>query len=547
MASLNKVDFESKYNHASTGLFKTNTSNAIGSDDLRAEVTDLKDSVLWRDGDFIDEDSMASDSATKVPSQQSVKAYVDAAALGIVTAWKAPVRVSTTVAGTLATSFENGDTVDGVVLATGNRILIKNQASATENGIYVVAASGAPARASDANAAAELEGVAVGVQEGTTNANTVWLQTTDGITLGSSNIVWVAFGSGGAVSDTVYGSGWNGDTTNGASKNALYDKIQTLSSIAPRVQSVTSSATVTPDADADDMVVITAQAAGLTLANPTGTPAQGQGLIIRVKDNGTARAITFDTLYRDLGVSLPTTTTISKTTYIVCIYNSTDTKWDVVGVRTEDEVVTGGSAYWTTVPGTPVRVGNTSFTITDTANANLYDLLLSRKTVLKWTDTGVVKMAMVVSATYSSNDVTITIIGDTLSSGATMNTFKYSFEKAHKVTFAYAGVLATGTNISRKYKADCITKVFGADGLHGTAGTTNATTYDINKNGTTFMTTKLSIASAATVGDGFTADSGTELAVDDVVSLDCDSVSTTQPIDVYVDLFIFPKQNIYLS
>lgn len=109
--------------------------------------------------------------------------------------WKDSVRVATTVAGTLATSFENGDTVDGVVLATGNRILIKDQSSATENGIYTVNASGAPTRATDANAGSELEGATVTVQEGTSNANTTWTQTTDGVTIGSSNIVWAAFGS----------------------------------------------------------------------------------------------------------------------------------------------------------------------------------------------------------------------------------------------------------------------------------------------------------------------------------------------------------------
>jgi hypothetical protein len=105
-------------------------------------------------------------------------------------------------------------------------------------------------------------------------------------------------------------------------------------SYTPRVQSVTSSATVTPTS-ANDIVNITAQAAGLTLANPTGTFAEGQSLIIRIKDNGTARAITWDTNYRAIGVTLPTTTVISKTTYVGVIYNSTDTKWDVIGVTTQ--------------------------------------------------------------------------------------------------------------------------------------------------------------------------------------------------------------------
>jgi len=99
----------------------------------------------------------------------------------------------------------------------------------------------------------------------------------------------------------------------------------------PNVQSVTSAATVTPTT-LNDEVVITAQAVALALANPTGTALQGQSLIIRIKDNGTARAITYDTQYRAIGVTLPNTTVISKTLYLGFIYNSTDTKWDCIGV-----------------------------------------------------------------------------------------------------------------------------------------------------------------------------------------------------------------------
>jgi len=99
-----------------------------------------------------------------------------------------------------------------------------------------------------------------------------------------------------------------------------------------RVQSVTSSATVTPTS-ANDLVIITAQAVGLTLANPTGTFTEGQALMIRIKDNGTARGITFDTNYRAIGITLPTTTVISKTIYLGIIYNSTDAKFDVIGLN----------------------------------------------------------------------------------------------------------------------------------------------------------------------------------------------------------------------
>lgn len=115
----------------------------------------------------------------------------DAAAVSIIS-WKQAVRVATTASGTLATSFENGDTIDGVVLATGDRILIKDQGSA-ENGIYVVNASGAPTRATDADVGAELVGAAVIATEGTANADKIFICTTNApITIGVTTTTWTA-------------------------------------------------------------------------------------------------------------------------------------------------------------------------------------------------------------------------------------------------------------------------------------------------------------------------------------------------------------------
>jgi hypothetical protein len=120
---------------------------------------------------------------------------------------------------------------------------------------------------------------------------------------------------------------------NSPSEVYTIEEISELAKI-PVVQSVVSAATVTPVAT-NDIVVITAQAVGLTLANPTGTWVQGQALMIRIKDNGSARTIAYDTKYRAIGVTLPTTTTASKTTYLGVIYNATDDKFDVMGVTTE--------------------------------------------------------------------------------------------------------------------------------------------------------------------------------------------------------------------
>jgi hypothetical protein len=105
---------------------------------------------------------------------------------------KDSVRAATTTNGTLATAFENGDTIDGIVLATGDRILIKNQSAPAENGIYVVAASGAPARATDFDAWTEIVGAFVSVEAGTANAGTQWLcNVVAGGTLGTTAINFV--------------------------------------------------------------------------------------------------------------------------------------------------------------------------------------------------------------------------------------------------------------------------------------------------------------------------------------------------------------------
>lgn len=131
-------------------------------------------------------------------------------------AWKQPVRAATTAAGTLATSFENADTIDGVVLATGDRILIKDQAAGAANGIYVVAASGAPTRTADFDASSAVLGAAVFVTEGTANADKVFFCTTNApITLGTTALVFAAISGGGGFAQlaVVIGNGVNVLTT----------------------------------------------------------------------------------------------------------------------------------------------------------------------------------------------------------------------------------------------------------------------------------------------------------------------------------------------
>lgn len=138
------------------------------------------------------------------------KDYVDALVTGL--RWKEPVRVATTANGALATAYENGDTVDGQTLQTGWRILLKDQTTQTENGIYVVNASGAPTRAADADSTAELNAATVKVMSGTVNAEKAFTQTTDDPTIGSSNIVFAEWGGGSSYTADGQGIELSGTT-----------------------------------------------------------------------------------------------------------------------------------------------------------------------------------------------------------------------------------------------------------------------------------------------------------------------------------------------
>ncbi len=135
--------------------------------------------------------SQAQDAATK--------AYVDAVKTGLDV--KDSVRVATTASGTLASAFDNASTVDGVTLATGDRIFLKNQSTASENGIYTVNASGAPTRATDFDASSEVSGgTFTFVEEGTTNADSGWVVTNNGdVTVGTTGLTFAQFSGAGQL------------------------------------------------------------------------------------------------------------------------------------------------------------------------------------------------------------------------------------------------------------------------------------------------------------------------------------------------------------
>lgn len=131
----------------------------------------------------------------------ATKAYVDSLVEGL--AWKDSCRVSTQSNVNLASP---GTTIDSVTMVTNDRVLVRNQSTQSQNGIYIWNGSATPmTRALDANSAAELEQAVVTVEEGT-DAGATFRQTQVNFTLDTNNVVWGSFGtSAPAASETISG------------------------------------------------------------------------------------------------------------------------------------------------------------------------------------------------------------------------------------------------------------------------------------------------------------------------------------------------------
>jgi hypothetical protein len=208
----------------------------------------------------------------------ATKAYVDAVkqALDI----KDAVRAGSTGNGTLASAYANGQTLDGVTLATGDRILLKDQTTASENGIYTVNASGAPTRAIDANSSADVtQGMFVFVAEGTANAGNGFVLTTSGtITLGSTNLAFTQFSGAGTI---TAGAGLGASGANIFNVN-VDDKTIEVSSDALRLKGVTTTAV------GDLLIGVAADGGYSRLVKPSGN-ATAHDYILSMNTSGAAQ------------------------------------------------------------------------------------------------------------------------------------------------------------------------------------------------------------------------------------------------------------------
>ncbi len=159
----------------------------------------------------------------------------------------------------------------------------------------------------------------------------------------STGTLTIANGKTVTVNNTVTLNGTDGTTMTFPSATTTLvgtDSTQTLTNkrYTPRIGSVASAATITPTADTADQYNVTALATNATIAAPSGTPTDGQKLILRILDNGTSRTLTWTTSsggYRGVAGTLPPSTSPGRVLYIGCIYNAAAVFWDVIAIIQE--------------------------------------------------------------------------------------------------------------------------------------------------------------------------------------------------------------------
>ena len=314
----------------------------------------------------------------------ATKNYVDTTVQGI--DWKASVRAATTANVTLASDLENGDVLDGVTLATGDRVLVKDQSTGSENGIYVVKISGAPDRSTDADAGAEVTAnFAVFVEQGTVNSDSGFTLTNNGsVTVGTTALVFTQFTGLGQI---VAGTGLDktGNTLDIDSTVVTLTGTQTLTN-----KTLTSPTLTTPD--------LGTPSAG-TLTNATGLP-----VATGISGLGTGVA-TF--LATPSSSNLAAALTDEAGSGTVAFTTSPTFVTPTLGAAAATSI-----AFADALVGSALATASTSATTIDTWSATTYSAAKYIVQMKKGNDIEVIEMLVAVNGT---NDVYVTEYADVIS------------------------------------------------------------------------------------------------------------------------------------
>ena len=266
----------------------------------------------------------------------ATKGYVDSARSGLDV--KQSVRVATTAAINLSLDLEAGDVVDGVTLVAGDRVLVKNQGTASENGIYVAVASsaGAASRATDADSNTEVTaGMFTFVEEGTVNADSGFVLTTDGpITLGSTSLVFVQFSGAGQITAGagLTKSGNTLDVVGTADRITVNADSVDIASTYVGQSTITTLGTITTGVWNGTDIAVTEGGTGASDATTARTN-------LGIKTTGGAATTTAATLARVAAQGNTAHSSGTSTTAVVHNFNTTDVIVQVYEVATGETVV----------------------------------------------------------------------------------------------------------------------------------------------------------------------------------------------------------------
>jgi hypothetical protein len=217
--------------------------------------------------------------------------YVDNAVAGLRT--RIIAECASTANVTISSALEAGDVIDGVTLVAGDRVLLKDQSTATENGLYIAVASGAASRDPEHDTIAELSGGMVVVNQGTANDNKIFLCTTDtDATLGSTSITYTTITpqNVGTVTSITAGTGLSGGAIT-ASGTIAIDTATTVDKTT--AQTLTNKTLTSPKINEDVAVTSTATELNLLDGSTAGTIANSKAVIYSAAGqvNGTTLAI----------------------------------------------------------------------------------------------------------------------------------------------------------------------------------------------------------------------------------------------------------------
>jgi hypothetical protein len=218
-------------------------------------------------------------------SDAATKSYVDQAVAGLRT--RTIAECATTANVNLTNGLEAGDTIDGVTLVAGDRVLVKDQSTASENGLYLAVSSGAASRDPEHDSIAELSGGMVVVNQGSTNDNKIFLCTTDNTgSVGSTSITYTVItpsNTGTVTSVGVADSGASEFTVGSSPVTSSGNITLAVNSIAhTKISGLGTAATQTVGTSANNVVQLngSAQLPAVDGSNLTNLPGASAGFAV---------------------------------------------------------------------------------------------------------------------------------------------------------------------------------------------------------------------------------------------------------------------------